>query len=159
MHVAPDCRLCPVREPRVPCRTGLHPWPLSTSSHPAAADLFHNLLERIRVPWSTGSGAAKVASRARIRPHAPRAFADPLSSPAQCAQSSPQLSWMRPSRLWNPRGRHRNRRHRILGGFWISPGSVMKAINRMVASVPRASQTHDRHRFLRSTSQPCVEHG
>ena len=53
-------------------------------------------LERIRVPWSTGSGVAKVASRARIRPHALRAFADPLASPAQSAQSSLQLSQMRP---------------------------------------------------------------
>ena len=51
-----------------------------------------------------------------------------------------------------------DRRHRILGGFWVGPGSVMKEINRMVASVLRASQTYDRDLFLWSTTQLCVGH-
>ena len=41
-------------------------------------------------------------SRARIRPDAPRAFADPLASPAEFAQSSHQLSQLRPRVCGSP---------------------------------------------------------
>jgi hypothetical protein len=54
-------------------------------------------LELIRLWWSNGSGAAKVSSLWPQLPHARRAFADPLASLLQAANSSLQQNGMRSS--------------------------------------------------------------
>ena len=61
-------------------RATLHiPW--MRSSPPPRRRHAPSRVERIRLPWFAGSGAAKVASPGEDTPKAPRAFADPLRLP------------------------------------------------------------------------------